>query len=271
MHRIMLACATRDITQAKRFGLPVAQIAYQIARDGTLHRADIADEKNGDVLFLTADEEINAHQSKMEHLSRIIVEECKRQNFSALVFAVFKSHPIFHQLAALLSVQLKPCGIRLYLPEVYAGSSAWAQIIVPTAIWVGSLEENLKRAVAIYGKERICLDIERLRLDFSLRNQGERGEKCTAQSLYEKRRKYQPNSYFSQDLQAYYFSYENEEGTHFVLYDDTYSICEKLSLAEKLGITEAMILYPEVEDILPGIITKLSGLMRQNGRGNQIN
>ena len=265
LHRMILACAPRDVRQAKGFGLPIAQIAYQIARGGILHRANSAEKVGGGFLFLTAEEQITAQENHLAQLLHIIVEECKRQDFSAVLLAIYQNHLFFHKLVARLSIELKVLGIRLYLPEMYAESSDWAQIIIPTAIWAGSLEQKLEKAVAAYGKERICLDIERLRLDFSLSSQTEHGEKLSAQNLYEKRKQYQPNSYFSQDLQAYYFSYEDIHGTHFVLYDDTYSIGEKLSLAQQLGITESMVLYPEVEDILPGIATKLSELMKGNG------
>ena len=259
MHRMILACAPRDVTQAKGFGLSVAQIAYQIAHDGTLQRANNASDTGESFLFLTAQQQSTVDVNKLEQLAQAITQECQRQNFSAMVYAIFQNHPFFHHLAQLLSIKLK--GVRLYLPEIYATSSDAAQIIIPTAIWAGSLEQKLKKAVASYGKERICLDIERLRLDFSLHSQTKDGEKISAQNLYKKRRQYQPNSYFSQDLQAYYFSYEDTHGTHFVMYDDTYSICEKLSLARKLGITESMVLYSEVEDILPGISKKLSELI----------
>jgi len=265
LYRMILACAARDVTQAKRFGLPIAQIAYQIAADGTLHRASAAEKADGGFLFLTAEEQIITQKNHLAQLSQAIVEECRRQNFSAVLLAMFKSHPFFHHLVQLLSAELKALGIGLYLPETYAESGEWAQIIIPTAIWAGSLQQKLEKAIAAYGKERICLDIERLRLDFSLGSQAEHGEKLSAQSLYEKRKQHQPNSYFSQDLQAYYFSYEDKSGTHFVLYDDTYSIGEKLLLAQQLGITESIVLYPEVADILPGLVAKLSGLMQKNG------
>jgi len=51
-------------------------------------------------------------------------------------------------------------------------------------------------------------------------------------------------------LSAYYFTYQDASGSHFVLYDDAGSIRKKIFLARQLGIDHAMLFFPEVEDLL---------------------
>jgi len=171
------------------------------------------------------------------------------------VLAFQRTSPQLHAAAAVLSGRLGRQGGELYLPEPYADDSDWARVLIPTAISAGSLSARLEEMTGYYGKERICLDIERLRMDFCLPTEGAAGQKLSAKELYNLTREQAPEAYFSQDLSAYYFTYQDTNGSHFVLYDDAGSIRKKLFLAQKLGITHAMLLYPEVEDILQAALS----------------
>jgi spore germination protein YaaH len=65
--------------------------------------------------------------------------------------------------------------------------------------------------------------------------------------------RYGPKPFFSKELCTYYFTYRHNDEAHFVMYDNAASISAKLSLGKKLGIEEAFLLYPEIEDVLPHI------------------
>lgn len=60
--------------------------------------------------------------------------------------------------------------------------------------------------------------------------------------------------FFDQDLCAHHFTYMENSTAHFVLFDDCASLRRKLALAGDLGIRRAVLVYPEVEDILPQLL-----------------
>ena len=49
---------------------------------------------------------------------------------------------------------------------------------------------------------------------------------------------------------ANYFTYSAERGTRFVLFDDEETLRQKVSLAQRLGIPSAFVMYPEIADLL---------------------
>ena len=59
-----------------------------------------------------------------------------------------------------------------------------------------------------------------------------------------------PSVFFSQDLCARYFTLTRQGQTHFVLFDDARTLRRKLDLARQLGIRDALVMLPEVEDLL---------------------
>ncbi len=65
----------------------------------------------------------------------------------------------------------------------------------------------------------------------------------------------EPAVFFSNELCAHYFTYMNRQnGAHFVLFDDAASIRKKLYLARSLDISDALLPYPAVADILRDIL-----------------
>ena len=268
--KIILSAPPENLSRACSHGLPVAHMAYQVGRSFHLFRANIPLGLRGGLMVLgdgSASTEGNetpgtpsptkgadALTGTPETLAAEIIRECIHRGFDGVVLAFERTSPQLHAAAAVLSGRLGRQGGALYLPESYADDSDWAKILIPTAISGGSLTARLREVISHYGQERICLDIERIRMDFCLPAEGEGGRQLTAKELYALTSAQNPQSYFSQDLAAYYFTYQDEHGSHFVLYDDAGSIRKKLFLAQKLGIDHAMLFYPEVEDILPGAL-----------------
>jgi len=227
-------------------------MAYQIGRDFHLMRANIPLSLRGGLMMLGDGGADSAPSSgNPDMLAAEVLRECIHRGFDGVVLAFQQTSPQLHAVAAVLAGRLRRQGGALYLPEAYADDSDWAKVLIPTAISGGSLAARLGEVERFYGKARICLDIERLRMDFCLPAEG---QKLTAKDLYNLTRERDPQAYFSQDLCAYYFTYQDDQGSHFVLYDDAGSIRKKLFLAQKLGIDSAMLFYPEVEDILPGAL-----------------
>ena len=255
--KVILSAPPEELSRANGHGLPVAHMAYQIGRGFHLFRSNIPLSLRGGLMMLGDGGAWDEGQGMLrtasgspETLAAEVIRECIQRGFDGVVLAFHRTSPQLHAAAAVLAGRLKRQGGELYLPESYADDSDWARVLIPTAISGGSLAARLTELTGYYGSERICLDIERQRMDFCLPGEGERGRKLSAKELYTLMQEQSPQSYFSQDLAAHYFTYQDENGSHFVLYDDAGSIRKKLFLAQKLGIDHAMLFYPEVEDVL---------------------
>ncbi len=61
----------------------------------------------------------------------------------------------------------------------------------------------------------------------------------------------QPSVFYSGDLCAKYFTSTQEGESRFVLFDDAGTLRRKMQLGRELGIATGLLMYPEVEDILP--------------------
>lgn len=246
--KIILSTPPEKYTQAGRYGQTLAHMAYRIGEDFMLYRASIPLSLKGGLMVLDADN-FGTGESPAE-LTNQIIRECIHRGFQGVVLAFNKSHPSLHALASALSGRLERQGGELYLPEDYAADSTWAGVMVSAAISGGSLTTRLREVCDKYGRERVCLDIERIRVDFCLPARDPGGKPLTPQELEALIKTHSPQPYFSKELCAYYFTFTDKDGSHFVLYDDAGSIRKKLHLAGSMSIPSAMLLYPEVEDIL---------------------
>ena len=250
--KIILSVPPEHLQAALAQARPIAHMAYQIGPQLNLFRANIPLSLKGGLMML-GDGESDLRGGAPEVLATQVIRECIHRGFAGVVLGFTRTSPMLHATAAVLSGRLRRSGGELYLPEAYADDSDWAKILIPTAISGGSLATRLSEVMGHYGKDRICLDIERVRMDFCLPADNGAGTALTAREFYTLTRKKNPQPYFSQDLCAYYFTYQDEKGSHFVLFDDAGSIRKKLFLAARMGIHCAMLFYPEVEDILPAV------------------
>ena len=62
-----------------------------------------------------------------------------------------------------------------------------------------------------------------------------------------------PAVFFSPELCARYFTCLRKGLPRFILFDDADTIRRKLRTGASVGAAAAFVMYPEVEDILPGI------------------
>ena len=125
-----------------------------------------------------------------------------------------------------------------------------AALLIGTGISGGSLRVLLEESVNRYGAARLALDLERVMMDFPLPCPTGCGTPLTREELLSLRQKHHSSVYFSRELMANYFTYSAERGTHFVLFDDEETLRQKVSLAQRLGIPSAFVMYPEIADLL---------------------
>ena len=101
-------------------------------------------------------------------LARDIIRECLRRNYDGVVLDWYHKGPDRGTLTALLGQLCPQYGLRLFVPEQYAPYAAQATVLLNTAVSGGTLAACLEDGIRRYGAGRLALDLERLRLDFTL-------------------------------------------------------------------------------------------------------
>ncbi|WP_300275656.1 hypothetical protein, partial [uncultured Oscillibacter sp.] len=139
----------------------------------------------------------------------------------------------------------------VYVPESYAAASGAIPLIC-TAISGGNFVQRLQEAAAGRGGAgSLALDVQRLRMDFTLPAQSGEGRPLSGRELQDLLDRESPSVFFSQDLCARYFTYARDGETHFVLFDDADTLSQKLRTGGNMGFAAAFLMYPEVQDLLP--------------------
>ena len=121
-------------------------------------------------------------------------------------------------------------------------------MLLCTALSGGTLEGRLNQAAARYGAEHLALDLQRLAMDFPVPCPSGQGTPLTRSQLAALAAG--RSTFCSDALCARYFTLTREGRTHFILFDDAQTLRRKLALARSLGIRDALVMLPEVEDIL---------------------
>ena len=125
-------------------------------------------------------------------------------------------------------------------------------MLLCTALSGGTFVQHLQEVAEQYGgAARLALDIQRLRMDFTLPAQSGEGRPLSGRELQDLLDRESPSVFFSQDLCARYFTYARDGETHFVLFDDADTLSQKLRTGGNMGFAAAFLMYPEVQDLLP--------------------
>ena len=152
--------------------------------------------------------------------------------------------------AAMLAQQLRKTRRTLYVPESCAVSGAVP--LICTALSGGSFPQLLQEAARQFGgAEHLGLDVQRLRMDFTLPAKSGEGRPLSADEFRALVEKESPAVFFSQELCARYFTYMQDQETHFVLFDDESTLRQKLKTVEAMGFSTAFFMWPEIRDIAP--------------------
>jgi hypothetical protein len=228
---------------------------YKIGRGYHLYRAEIQGQIRGGLMVVDTDGYTGGGPTSV--LASEIMGQCRTFEFTGIVLDTLRENaPLLRSLAEHLASAAKRGGLHLYVPESLADIDDSVSVIITSAVSGGTLLQRLSDGAARYGKERLALEIERLRMDFLLPARSGCGTVLTAEELKELMEKHRARTFFSHELAANYFYYRAENNAHFVLFDNGASIRHKLSLAEKMGIETIFLYYPQVMDVLEEIIAK---------------
>ena len=231
-----------EIKNASVLKYQIVYSAYRLGADGRLYRAaDTPDFSRGYMLLSAATE-----TPKIEDETVLeILGECKSRGFFGVIIN-FDSVTLLDRLSAVFP-QSK---LKLIVHEEFGLKYKDAFVIVSAALSGGTLKRRLLEAAELFGSERIILDIERICKDFKLPAQDGEGRDLTREEFSKIMERANPAPFFSSELQCYYFSFIENEQTHFILYDNLSSIKSKLQMAESLKVNKAMFLFGETSNIL---------------------
>lgn len=133
-----------------------------------------------------------------ETLARDILRECLTREYDGIVLDWRRRGPDRGALTARIGQLCAQYRRRMFVPEPYAAYAARSTVLVNTAVSGGTLNACLDEAVRRYGAARIALDLERLRLDFTLPHSANIRRALTAselRKLREGKAVYFPRSY----------------------------------------------------------------------------
>ena len=246
--QLYLAVTPAEAREAARFRCALAHVAYRIGPESTLLRQNLLLQTRGGLLSITDSDA--PFIDRPEALAAAALRECGRRNYTGAVLD-FASPPTPDRLAFAAELAKRLAPRPLYVPEC-CGETEGAIVLVNTAISGGSFTQHLQElAAARGGAGRLGLDVERLRMDFSLPAPSGEGIPLTGEALRALLERESPSVFFSPDLCARYFTYTREGETHFVLFDDADTLQQKLRLGSSMGFSAAFLMYPEVRDLLP--------------------
>ena len=252
-YELILTAPPSDSRAALRFGLPVAHAAYRVGGGPHLFRANLPLPVRGGLMAV----DCAGFDGRGERgpFCQEVLRECSARGFNG-VLCDFEGRPLplLVQIIQELEEMLEKRGWPLYIPEEYGPYTTTARVLISSALSGGSLAQRLSEAQARYGG-RTVLAVERVAEDFFLPSLDGQGRPLSREQLSDMLMQRSPSVFFSTELCAHYFTYmSRENGAHFVLFDDAGSIRKKLLLARNMGIRQAVLAYPQVDDLLEEIL-----------------
>lgn len=248
--QLYLAVTPDKLREASRYTDRLAHVAYRVGRDGRLTRRDLLARTRGGLMVL-GDRDCGTIRDPAA-LCRDVWRECGNRGYGG-VFADFEQPESADRTAFLnaLGRILARNGKGLFVPEVYGGKTAQASVLICTALSGGNLYQRLEEGQRQFGRGRVAMDLQRLRMSFPLPCPSGEGKPLSREKLAEMLERKGGSVFYSNDLCAKYFTFTDNGESRFVLFDDGDTLRRKLRIGQDLGIAAGFLMYPEVEDILP--------------------
>lgn len=247
--QIYLAVTPGEYQSAAKYSRLFAHVAYRIGPESQLLRQSLLLQTRGGLLAL-GDRDAPPI-SAPEALCAGILRECARRSYTGVLLD-FEARPTDDRkvFAGMLAQHLRKTRRTLYVPESCAVPGAVP--LICTALSGGSFPQRLQEAARqLGGAELLGLDVQRLRMDFTLPAKSGEGRPLSEEEFRSLVEKESPAVFFSQELCARYFTYMQGQETHFVLFDDESTLRQKLKTGEAMGFSTAFFMWPEIRDIAP--------------------
>ena len=245
--RITLAVTAAEIAECAGLGLRLAYLAYRLSPSGILLKSNALGPVSGGVMAVIGG---MPRLSDPAALAGAVTAECGAHGYEGVYLDFDERTPAAEHLIEVLSPRLSERGVTLYTNPVL--DTGGVTVLSSSEVTGGSFALYVRELHERY-EERTALEMVPLCVDFTLPSNG-RGETITQERLSQLLDS-GLMSYYSRELAAKYFTYQTSDGmTHFVLYDDAYTIREKLETAGREGACEIFLPYTRLRDDLPDIL-----------------
>lgn len=251
---LILTVPPAESRAALYHGLPLGHMAYRVGGGPHLFRASVPVAARGGLMVL--DNRGFDGRGASTQFCNEVTSECSARGFTGVI-CDFEGRPfqVLGSIVTELGDLLYKRGQPLYVTEPYAPYSERTKVLISSALSGGSLAQRLTEAVQQYGAGRVALAVERVAVDFFLPSPTGQGTSLSREELQNRIDDRAPTIFFSSELCAHYFTYMSKQnGAHFILFDDAGSIRKKLHVARSLDISDAILAYPELDDLLPDIL-----------------
>lgn len=247
--QVCLALTPGESRETGPHPLLLAHVAYRLG-NGVLLRRDLPLGTRGG--FLSLSDRDAPPVTAPEQIAAMLLRECAQRGYSGVI-ADFEQSPSPDRITLLQAlIRRKRSSLQVLVPEAFAVPGA--TVLVNTAVSGGSVAERLRDAIRQHPVA--ALDLQRTMMDFTLPAPSGEGRPLTVESLAELRKQLTPSVFFSPELCARYFTYTQNNRTHFVLFDDAETLRQKMRMAESMGYRMALVMYPEVKDLLEPLFGK---------------
>ena len=253
--RLILTAPPDQARAAQTLGLPVAHMAYRVGGGPHLFRSKMPVSVRGGLMAV--DNVGFDGRGEPTSFCQEVIRECSARNFDGVLLDL-EGRPLslLGRIVAELGELMHKRGWPLYVPEAYGSFSDKTRVLISSALSGGSLTQRLTEAAERYGTQRLALAVERVAEDFYLPSPTGQGVPLSRDELRARMEERAPSVFFSSELCAHYFTYmSRQDGAHFILFDDALSIRKKLQVAHNLGIATAVLAYPQVDDLLPQLLS----------------
>ena len=250
---LILTTPPDRLAQARQTGLTLGHAAYRLGRGGHLYRIGGPAPARGGLMVVDAPEPDPTSDGALT--CQQILRECAARGFVGVICR-FDPHPFTRRVVGRLDELLGRRKLPLYVPEPFGPDTRHALVLISSALSGGSFAQRLEQACAqLGGPGRLALQLDRVAEDFTLPSPTGCGRPLTRQELAAQLNDRATCVFFSNDLCARYFTYMSEQnGAHFVLFDDGSSLRKKLQLARRQGLCRAVGRLEELDDILDELI-----------------
>jgi len=182
----------------------------------------------------------------LRSLCRQIMQECRLRGASGVLCRWKNRSPLLWDLSRLLGQTLAQGGFRLWLEEEYAGAWEESAVLVNSRTQSSRLETGLLRSLERWGRDRTALDLRPYARDHLLPSPDGHGRDLSASALEDLIRRARGRVYWSEEQCARYFTLQEGESLHYVVFDDRASLIRKMERAKALGIQMAVVPWQEM-------------------------
>ena len=252
--RSFLVTTAEDQKNAAALRMPSCYLFYCIGEGGALQRRGLPASARGGVMGVFDDGTTDWNSVDHARLARDIVSECARRSYGGVLLDFQESAGALEAVRR-IAPALTAKRLTHFVPLALSQASEHGKVIVPSDISGGSFADMLRHYTVRFPPERLCLELVRVCSDFVMPSYTAEGRPLSAGEFRGLLERYRPQSYFSAELCAKYFTYQDDSRqVHFLLHDDPSTAEQKIQAAAAQGYFAAFLLYrdwgPAAADIM---------------------